>query len=173
MRQVVVLSVLALALATTVSARAEGVRIGLGAGYVDPSDVGGTAFFTGNVRFDVARNVALEPEVGYWKKSESVPGLVDVSIKDLNFGVNVLYQFPTSGSLRFSAGAGLGAHVLKGAVGVLGFSESASETKLGGQLLAGLDLKVSSAVALFANARYDLVSDFNQFKVYGGVRFGL
>lgn len=155
------------------SASAGDVGIGLGAGYVDPSDVGGTFWLTGNVRFKVAESVAIEPEVGYWKKSESVPGLIDASVKDINVGANVLYLIPSGEKLLISLGGGVGAHFLKGAVGVLGFEESESETKFGGQLLAGLDFEVAANVALFANVRYDLVSDFNQFKAYGGIRFGL
>lgn len=152
--------------------RAEGVRVGVGAGYVDPSDVGGSIWFTGNTRFHVASNVVVEPELGYWQKSESYQGLVDASVKDFDFGANVLYVFPSKSSVSFWAGAGLGAHVLKGEVGAPGFAASDSETKLGGQLLAGLDYEVGSSIALFGAARYDLVSDFNQFKLYAGLRFG-
>jgi hypothetical protein len=74
-------SFLALSLVIAASANAGEAAIGIGAGYVDPADVGGTAWFTGNVRFKVSDSIAIEPEVGYWKKSESVPGLVDVSIR--------------------------------------------------------------------------------------------
>jgi len=155
------------------SAAAGETGIGIGAGYVDPSDVGGTAWFTGNVRFKVAEAVAIEPEVGYWKKSESVPGLVDVSVKDLNVGANVLYLVKAGKDVTVSLGGGAGAHFLKGAVGVLGFEESDTETKFGAQILAGLDFKIATNVALFADVRYDFVSDLNQFKAYGGIRFGL
>jgi opacity protein-like surface antigen len=162
-----------LLLAAAASASAGDVGIGLGSGYVNPSDVGGTAWFTGSLRIKVGNSVAIEPEVGYWKKSESVPGLVDVSIKDLNVGANVLYLAAAGENVTVSVGGGIGAHFLKGAVGVLGFQESDSETKLGGQILAGVDFKVAQNVALFASVRCDLVSDFNQFKAYGGIRLGL
>lgn len=154
------------------SANAGETAVGLGAGYVDPSDIGGTAWFTGNVRFKVTESVAIEPEFGYWKKSESIPGLIDASVEDINVGANVLYLVPAGEKVLVSLGGGVGAHFLKGAVGVLGFEESDTETKFGGNIQAGLDFKVAENVALFANVRYDLVSDFNQFKVYGGVRFG-
>jgi len=166
-------SFLALSFVAAVSANAGETAIGIGAGYVDPADVGGTAWFTGNVRFKVSDSIAIEPEVGYWKKSESVPGLVEVSIKDLNVGANVVYLAPVGNSVVVSLGGGVGAHFLKGAVGVLGFEESESETKFGGQVLAGLDFKIAENIALFTYVRYDLVSDFNQFKAYGGIRFKL
>jgi len=166
-------SFLALSFVAAVSANAGETAIGIGAGYVDPADVGGTAWFTGNVRFRVSDSIAIEPEVGYWKKSESIPGLLDVSIKDLNVGANVVYIAPVGSNVVVSLGGGVGAHFLKGAVGVLGFEESESETKFGGQVLAGLDFKIAENIALFTYVRYDLVSDFNQFKAYGGIRFKL
>jgi opacity protein-like surface antigen len=166
-------SVLALSFVVAVSANAGEAAIGIGAGYVDTADVGGTAWFTGNVRFKVSDSIVIEPEVGYWKKAEGVPGLVDVSIKDLNVGANVVYLAPVGSKAVVSLGGGVGAHFLKGAVGLLGFEESESETKFGGQVLAGLDFEVAESIALFAHVRYDLVSDFNQFKAYGGIRFKL
>ena len=166
-------SLLAFSLVIAVSANAGEAAIGIGAGYVDPADVGGTAWFTGNVRFKVSHSIAIEPEVGYWKKSESIPGLIDVSIKDLNAGVNVVYLAPVGSSVVVSLGGGVGAHFLKGAVGVPGFEQSESETKFGGQVFGGVDFKVTGSIALFANVRYDLVSDINQFKAYGGIRFKL
>jgi hypothetical protein len=150
---------------------ADGTSFGVGAGLADPSDIGATPWFTANLRLEVAKNVAIETEGGYWKKTENFLNLLDVSFRDLNFGASAVYLFPSSGKVRFSAGAGLGVHLVKGAVGTLGFSESDTATRLGPQAFAGLDYKMGSA-SLFANVRYDLVSDFNQFKVYGGVRFG-
>ena len=166
-------SFLALSFVAAVSANAGETAIGIGAGYVDPADVGGTAWFTANVRFKVSHSIAIEPEVGYWKKSESIPSLLDVSIKDLNVGANVLFTAPVGSKVVVSLGGGVGAHFLKGAVGLLGFQDSESETKFGGQILSGLDFEASESIALFVNVRYDLVSDFNQFKAYGGIRFRL
>jgi hypothetical protein len=146
--------------------------IGLGLGYVKPSDVDGTIWFTANIHFKVAEKAVLEPELGYW--SGSLSASPDVSIKDFNVGVNLLYLPPSHGSsVRFSAGAGLGLHFLSGQAGVLGFSASDSATKIGFHLLAGATFGRSRSLRYFANARYDLVSDFNQFKLYGGVRFKL
>ncbi len=153
-------------------ATAQDNSIGFGAGFVDPEVVDGTLWFTGNVRLKVANRLVLEPEVGYWSKSEKLPGIAEASIKDLNAGVNVLYVPTTSGSVEFAIGAGVGAHFLKGEVGVLDvFNESETETKLGIHLLASLGYKVTGGFGVFASVRYDLVSDINQFKVYAGVRF--
>jgi len=156
--------------------------VGLGVGYVKSSDVDGTIWFTGNVHFRVAEHVLLEPEVGYWSKTTTfleasgrtvVP--VDVSVSDFNVGANLLYRPPSHGSsVRFYVGAGLGIHFVTGAVGVLGFTAgSDSATKPGAQLLAGAEFGRSAGMRFFANARYDIVSDFDQFKVYAGIRFKL
>ncbi|HEX9202604.1 MAG TPA: hypothetical protein VF964_01470, partial [Vicinamibacteria bacterium] len=64
-------------------------------------------------------------------------------------------------------------HFLQGAVGVLGFSDSDSSTKIGVHFLAGATFGHAKSAHFFVNARYDVVSDFNQFKLYGGVRFKL
>jgi hypothetical protein len=148
--------------------------IGLGLGYVKPSNVDGTIWFTANAHIKLAEKTVLEPELGYWKKSMSFPPLLDVSISDFNLGANVLYRPPSHNtSVRFSVGGGLGLHFLSGQAGVLGFSGSDSATKLGVHLLAGATFGRSASLRYFANARYDIVSDFNQFKIYGGVRFKL
>lgn len=153
-------------------AQAQDNSVGIGVGFVDPEVVDGTLWFTANAQIKVAHRLVIEPEVGYWSKSEKIPGLVEASIKDLNAGVNVLYVPTTTGSLLFGIGAGLGAHFLKGEVGVLDvFSESETETKFGVHLLGSLGYKVTEGFSVFGNVRYDLVSDINQLKLYAGVRF--
>jgi Outer membrane protein beta-barrel domain len=148
--------------------------IGLGLGYVKPSNVDGTIWFTANAHFKLREKVVLEPELGYWRKSMSFPPLVDVSISDFNLGGNVLYRPPShNSSVRFSVGGGLGLHFLSGKAAVLGFGASDSATKVGVHLLAGATFGQSPSLRYFANARYDVVSDFSQFKIYGGVRFKL
>ncbi|HKC12514.1 MAG TPA: outer membrane beta-barrel protein [Vicinamibacteria bacterium] len=148
--------------------------IGLGIGYVKPSNVDGTLWFTANAHFKLAERVVLEPELGYWTKTMSFAPILDISISDFNLGANVLYRPPShNSSVRFSVGAGLGLHFLSGKAGVLGFTASDSATKLGVHLLAGATFGSSPSLRYFADARYDFVSDLNQFKIYGGVRFKL
>jgi hypothetical protein len=157
------------------SAWAEDRTLGIGLGFVKPSNVDGTVWFTANMHFKVAENVVVEPELGYWKKSMSFPPILDVSISDFDAGANLLYVAPPSksSSIRLSAGAGLGVHFLSGQAGVLGFTTSDSSTKLGAHLLAGATFGRSKSLRFFANARYDIVSDLSQFKHSGGVRFKL
>jgi hypothetical protein len=174
MRRILATLVFLIVASSVSSLWAQDRSIGLGLGYVKPSDVDGTIWFTANAHFKLAEKAVLEPELGYWKKSMSFPSLLDVSISDFNLGANVLYRPPShNSSVRLSVGGGLGLHFLSGKAGVLGFSASDSATKLGVHLLAGATFGRSASLRYFANARYDFVSDLNQFKLYGGVRFKL
>ena len=172
MRRILASFVLVAAAGGASPAWAQDRTFGLGVGYVKPSDVDGTIWFTANAQYKVAKDFVVEPELGFWKKTASFPGLLDVSIRDLDVGANALYTTVRK-SRNISVGAGLGAHLLKGQVGVLGFSDSDSSTKIGVHLLAGVVFGHAKSMHFFANARYDLVSDLNQFKLYGGVRFKL
>jgi hypothetical protein len=150
--------------------------LSLGAGYVAPSDLDSTFWVTANYRFRIANRFLLEPEVGYWKKGDDEPG-VDVSIEDLHFGVNGIFELGSAGGtgLRPWAGAGLGLHLVKGVVDFDDFDDDGAfdetDTELGIHLLGGLDFGLSESFDLYAAIRYDFVSDLNQFKAYGGLRY--
>ncbi|HVR70414.1 MAG TPA: outer membrane beta-barrel protein [Vicinamibacteria bacterium] len=147
----------------------EQASLGLGVGLVKPSDVDSTFWVTANYRFRLGDRLWLEPEAGYWKKGDDVPGL-DVSIEDLNFGLNAILAMP-GGGIEPWVGAGVGLHLVKGVLGVGGFDSGETETKLGIHLLGGLDFGLADSFDLFAALRYDIVSDLGQFKAYGGLRY--
>ena len=172
MRRILAAFVLVAAAGGASPAWAQDRTFGLGVGLVKPSDVDGTIWFTGNAQFKVAKDIVVEPEIGFWKKSASFLNVVEASIRDVDVGANVLY-ITTRKSVRLSVGAGLGMHFLTGQAGVLGLTDSDSSTKIGFHILAGLVFGQAKSMHFFANARYDLVSDINQFKLYGGVRFKL
>lgn len=166
MRRVALCSLFVLLLAS--SLRAEGPSLGLGAGFVNAaSSIGSAPWFTANVRFAVAKNVAVEPEVGFWSKSESYLGLADVSFRDINVGATALYLVPSNDKLHFVVGAGIGAHMVKGAVGILGFEASDTSTEFGPHVLGGLEYQVADAVRVFANARYVLAAVRNRGNLTG------
>lgn len=144
--------------------------LSLGVGYVAPSDLDSTYWVTANYRFRIADRFLLEPEVGYWESGEEEFG---TSVEDLNFGVNGLFELgrPGGTGLRPWVGAGIGLHRIEGVVDLDDDDFDESETELGIHLLGGADFGLSEAFALYAALRYDLVSDLNQFKVYGGVRY--
>lgn len=171
MRLAVPCMLLSLALAEQAQAD-DKASLGVGLGLVDASNVGSTLWLTANVRFALSERVSLEPEIGFWSKSDAFLG-VDVSIKDFNVGANAVYRIPKD-KVTFHVGGGVGLHNLTGKIGVLDlFEESDSETKLGLQVLGGVEYRASDAVALYGRVRLDLISDVNQTKLYAGIRFGL
>jgi hypothetical protein len=150
----------------------EQASLALGAGLVKPRNVDSTFWVTANYRFRIADRFWLEPEVGYWEKSDDIPGF-DVSVEDLNFGVNGILEFGTSGSgaLQPWVGAGLGLHRVKGVADVGEAELGETQSKLGLHLLGGADFGLTETFDLFAALRYDIVPDRSQFKAYGGLRF--
>ena len=165
-------------LATTPAGAQEQGALGFGLGFVKPEDIDSTLWVTANYRFRLTDRLVLEPEVGVWKKTEGDEDVAEVSLRDLNFGANVLYVAQSGGQTKLWGGAGLGAHILKGELllgGAIG-SESDSETKLGIHLLAGADHRLQDSLDLFGSLRYDLVSlegdsNLNQLKFYAGLRW--
>jgi hypothetical protein len=159
------------------AAAAEPSSLGLGLGAVDPDGVDTALWLTANYRFHVSRALALEPEIGYWKKSEQAFG-VSASAKDLNFGLSALGVLQASRRVSLSVGAGAGIHNLEVDVGFVGqVAVSDSITRLGTHVLGGVALDASRTISLFVNVRYDWIfveddePSVDQSKVYGGFRF--
>ncbi len=149
--------------------------LGLGLGVVDPEDIDTALWTTLNFRVPVGRQLIVEPELGFWKKTEDIPG-GEISLQDFNLGANLLVDFGGSGAFSFWVGAGLGAHLIKAEVQVGGLDvESDTATELGVHLLGGLDYDIDRDLGLFLAARYDIVTsdgdgNFEQAKVYAGLR---
>jgi opacity protein-like surface antigen len=164
----------ALLFATPLAHAQEQASLGLGAGLVDKrGDVGSTFWVTANYRFRLGDRLWLEPEVGYWEKNDSRPG-VDFSVEDLNFGANAILELGGSGTgeLQPWVGAGLGLHRVKGVADVGEVELGETQSKLGIHLLGGLDFGLTDSFDLFAALRYDIVSDrWSQLKAYGGLRY--
>lgn len=153
-------------------ARAGG--LGVGAGVVDVENAPESSLFlTGNIRFKLLGPINLEPEVGYWRETETV-AVVERRSEDLSLGVNGLLVAPLH-PIEIFAGAGLGAHFIDRSAGVAGLTSESDETRTGVHLLAGLDFKVSDTLNLFGAARRDSFGDDAeepaQTKIYGGLRF--
>jgi hypothetical protein len=144
----------------------------LSLGLVKPEDIDSTLWVTANYRFKLGRRVVLEPEAGIWKQTFEADPL-GASLRDLNFGANLLYVSPRRDT-QLWGGAGLGAHLIKG-FGGLG-SESESDTRLGLHLLGGLDHRLADEWDVYGALRYDVVTlegdqSLHQFKLYAGVRY--
>ncbi len=176
-------ALLALAALPARSTTADDTSLGLGIGRVKPevesSSLGNATWYTGNLRLKVSRYLALEPEVGYWKRTETVLG-VESSLEDLNFGGSGLLILPTS-RVELWAGAGAGGHRIKGKLAGFGASVSETQTKFGWHVLGGIDLKLSDHAAVFGAGRYDKIkgdeskseSDLDETKFYAGLRLVL
>jgi opacity protein-like surface antigen len=158
--------------------RAQGTSLGVGVGYVKASRVDATLVFSGDLRFHLSRGFAFEPELSYWKKSQTTGGIT-VSVDDLEFGINALLVLPAGRNFQLFAGAGAAFHHITGSLGILRLpGVSNSITKGGLDLQAGIDLKVSGQVSFFLLARHDWVlgldgadpGRLDQTKLVGGFR---
>jgi outer membrane protein with beta-barrel domain len=171
-RRLILMTLTAVLLAVPGVRAEEQASLGFGIGLVRPTDVDSTYWVTANYRFRVTDRVSVEPEVGFWSKSNDVPGF-DVTVEDLSFGANAILEWGGSGSgdLQPWVGAGLGLHRLKGVADVGDVELGGTQSKLGVHLLGGADYGLSETFDVFAAARYDIVSHANQFKLYGGLRY--
>lgn len=153
----------------------------VGAGFMDPKDIdSGVLYLAGGFRLNLGKTIAVEPEVGYWKKSEGDEDIISADMSDTMVGINFLFRPQTDGAIGFYVGGGPAMHFVKLGVSLVGVSDSETKTVFGGQGLAGLDIYLSDPVWLFATARYDFVAkanwegigeaDVSGFKIYGGVR---
>ncbi|HXK11114.1 MAG TPA: outer membrane beta-barrel protein [Vicinamibacteria bacterium] len=161
------------------SAGAGDVWLGAGVGQVKPEGVNATLSVSGELRLGLGRHFAIQPDIGYWKRTETVAG-VSVSASDLSFGASALAIFPVH-PVVFFVGGGPSIHHLGGDVGYYGFSvASSSLTRFGFATLGGLDIRISRSFAFFLGARYDWVGlettnpdSINQSRLYGGFRLRL
>jgi len=158
-------------------------------GYVKPQDFGGTVWPAAEFRARVAWfdpvALTLGLEAGFWSRSETevVPIPVDdfyvvpVNVKGSMRDINIVAPFGVLvravGPLWFAASVGPGLHIVRAAVSLPDFPQipeaAETQTKFGLALSGGPEVALSEAFALQARVRYDIVSDVNQFKVYGGI----
>ena len=153
---------------------AEAQSVGAGGGVVKLEDHDDKSLFlTGNIRFQLLGPLQLEPEVGWWKRTEQA-GTAQVHFEDFNLGMNALLVVPGS-RIELFVGAGLGAHFLDRTAGIAGIVRDAQSTDWAIHVLGGLDVKLQGPVSLFAAIRRDAFGDDtdarDQTKFYGGLRF--
>lgn len=116
----------------------------------------------------------LEPEVGYWKRSDS-----GNDVKDLLIGLNLLGVVPTRNA-DFYLGVGFGIHSFDGtttirdAAGDILSRTDLSKDRLGGNLQVGVEVYVTPRMGIFGTGRLDILEDQpfdRQTKIWGGLRF--
>ncbi|HVR98367.1 MAG TPA: hypothetical protein VMW27_17260 [Thermoanaerobaculia bacterium] len=111
----------------------------------------------------------IEPEVGYWKSSDSEDG---PGGEDLLVGANLVGVVPM-GMVDSFFGVGAGVHFVDATLLEDPDEGEDSATKLGVNAHFGLDLFITETVSAFGVGRFDLVQDSRdevQTKVYLGVR---
>ncbi|HEX7077120.1 MAG TPA: hypothetical protein VF363_01730 [Candidatus Eisenbacteria bacterium] len=158
--------------------------LGVGVGYVDPDNVDGTLGFGAFADLGTfATNWHLEPQIGYWSKSQGAFGY-DATIRDLSFGSRANYMFPVS-SRKFQpyAGAGLGLHFVTAKVStpaqdmgtfiIPAMTASDTSTKLGLDMGGGFVTPLSAKTDLTGDLWYTAVSDVGHFSLKLGVAMKL
>ena len=155
------------------SSGAQAQSIGAGAGIVKlEKEEGSSLYLTANIRFKLIGPIHLEPEVGYFKRTEQIAAGV-LSFEDFSLGANALLVVPGS---RFQVwgGVGIGAHFLDRSAGIAQIIRDAKSTDTAIHVLGGLDVTLSGPLVLFGVARKDVFGDDtdarDQTKFYGGLR---
>jgi len=151
---------------------------GVGAflGYVNPEHVDATIGFGAFVDMGtVMPMLGVELEGLYWSKSEGPSG-AKATLRDIAISAHAKYRFPMPASpVKPYVGGGPGIHFLKAEAEWSWFgqtqSSSSSDTKFGFDLLGGGEYEASPQIDVFAEVRFSLVSDFNQFSILGGAKF--
>lgn len=162
--------------------------LGLAAGVVEPDDAG-EIYYLANFRIrlfggdDERREddwryasrgdirAYLEPEVGYWERSED-----RLSESDLNVGINAIGVVPGR-TVDYFFGVGLGLHFLDTQIDVADPAVpdvDESDEHFGGNFQVGLDIHLGRTVSLFGAGRFDVIEGVDetlQGKVYMGLRF--
>lgn len=141
--------------------------------------ISGTYWITGNIRYHLTKKVLIEGETGYWKKTKRTKPAsadyvdVDSIFQDISIGSNIII---TSGQSKINpyAGAGIDIHFLSVKINPVQFpeiAERASKRKIGKCVFAGVDIKWKSNIWIFISGRYNMISNWNRWNIYSGIRF--
>jgi hypothetical protein len=110
----------------------------------------------------------IEPEIGYWKRSETAR-----EDEDLLLGVNLVGVVPTRAA-DFFVGVGFGLHFADTTVTRDDLVLKEDGERLGGNLQVGVEINLSNSVGIFGTGRIDILEDGpndRQTKIWGGLRF--
>ncbi|MFN3135532.1 MAG: hypothetical protein ACK44H_08190 [Candidatus Kryptonium sp.] len=165
--------------------------LGVGVGYVKPEGIAWTFWLVANGRYKFTSNLAIELEIGYWKRRFKRPSISpfqmleakiwywqrpdnflkpsEATFSDFSIGGHILLFSPESEHVQIFMGGGPAIHFFKDPLGFLGYKSSKTKVKFGVRLLSGIEVNLVWGFAVFGAARFDLISDINQFKVYGGL----
>ncbi len=163
--------------------------VAVAGGLAWPEGMDATWYVTAAFRWHADDNWAIEPDFGYWKQDEAESvrlqgGTLIYSLSNLHVGGNLLY-IGSWGDIGMYAGGGAAAHWRQREthqdVTPPKNNPDLEATRLGLQILWGLDLPITRSVDFTVAIRDDFIFrddvDLDDvqtvFKVYGGLRFYL
>lgn len=134
------------------------------------SGVSGMALRTRIESDDLPVNVCIMPVIEYWRDADRIEDFDIRAVQsDLTFAVDARYDF-TGKSVQPYLGAGLGMHFINQDFEAprqdIDWSED--HTRFGPEFLLGVQLAPAGWLQSFIEAKYAIVSDFNQFKLNWG-----
>ena len=126
---------------------------------------------------EFTKDIEFFPDVQYFSTSKDVSGGTE-KISDFAINANVHYNIAMEGMLKPYVGAGLGYNSLSftgtANLGPFGsYSVTASDSRIGINLLAGVNYRLNDMLTLVVEPRYVLASDFNHFIVKAGITYAM
>jgi hypothetical protein len=150
-----------------------------------PEGMDATWYITAAARWHLDDNWAIEPDFGYWKQDEAEVvhlqrGDLIYSLRDIHAGGNLLF-IGSWGDVGLYTGGGAAAHwrsrEISQNVTPPNVNPDADTTRLGLQILFGVDIPISDGIDVTAAVRDDFIfrdDDLDTqvvFKAYAGLRF--
>jgi opacity protein-like surface antigen len=128
---------------------------------------------------EFAKDFSLFPDITYWSASKD-----PVKLSDFSINVNAHYNIAMEGQLKPYVGAGLGynsysttvtipSYTIPGYGTYGGGTVTGSASRLGINLLAGVNYKLNDMLTLIVEPRYVLASDFNHFTIKAGITYAM
>lgn len=135
---------------------------------------------------EITKDIVFFPDIQYFSTSKSVTGGT-IKASDFAINVNAHYNIAMEGMLKPYVGAGLGYNSLSTTatattpgystgfftVPAQTYSATATDSRIGINLLAGVNYKLNDMLTLVVEPRYVLASDFNHFIVKAGITYAM
>jgi opacity protein-like surface antigen len=186
MKRLLAVVVVMLAVTAICSAQLAFRGIGGAVGFASISFNGGTSSSESLSGFLIAAHADLGeftkdfvffPDVEYFSASKDINGGT-WKVSDFAINANVHYNIAMEGMLKPYVGAGLGYNSLSTTATITDpffgtFSATASDSRIGINLLAGINYKLNDMLTLVVEPRYVLASDFNHFIVKAGITYAM
>lgn len=190
MKKIVVLLVLVFALSFVTNLAAQDIgfySVGGKVALLLPEDPWSTGFSIGAVANlgEITDNLQLVPSLAYWFSGYDIEGADNYSVNNLQIAGDVHYLLENVEGLYFGGGLSLNFinwdypsveftydPVTGFPTGYSSTKASESKTKVGLNLLGGYEIPVGKNTG-FAEAKYNIIGDFNTFEICVGILFDL